>query len=151
MADSLPAGTVKISTDMLEKFAGSELSDFLDDLRSNSGVTDMKTFADDSGSGGMNGHYSRVLPGNTADGKMASVSELQSGFHDLASMITESMTTLKDQGAQLQMDLKEVSSIVTDAGDQANITAQQLQTDLANMSLTGGGTTAAATTGDTST
>ncbi|GLY20169.1 hypothetical protein Kisp01_71830 [Kineosporia sp. NBRC 101677] len=129
---------VKISTDLLKDFATMNLQSFIDELKGNQVIDDLSLFASGS-TGGVspNGSYAQVLPANTEKGELASAKKLQADFQALATLVDEAVQNLYRATVQMQSNLKLVSTVLTDASDEAELTAAEMQEDLANVDVDG--------------
>jgi hypothetical protein len=147
--NALTPGMVKLSSDIVQKFASGNLQDFLDALTDDKGVTALKNFSAGLPSGANSGQnsdgtFDEVMPGNPKGG-MAEALELTKDFQTLATTLHTTVGNLKSTIENMQADLANIAMEITNTDDNANITAAEFTSDLANV-LSGGSTTGGSTT-----
>jgi hypothetical protein len=148
MADQ-DSGRLKITEDHLKDLANQKLQSFLDDLRSDPHRLELADYTGDGTLGArVDWSYTQLLPGN-AKGNFPSSTRLQSTFKTFATALNERVKEIETATQQLIEDLRHVDLVLTNAEDKNDITAAEMNADLANISFGGTGTGTGTGTGNT--
>lgn len=143
-------GTTKVSDTYLTNFAQSKLDAFVEAMTNHPSVVKLLEFvngpANSGASGGdPSGGYNALLPGNASSTALPSAAMLRSQFQKMTSTVNEQITNLSTNARSMQMDLLKVDSVLDDAANKNDITADAMSADLSNINLSG--TTGGANTG----
>jgi hypothetical protein len=133
-------GTYKVTEDYLKNYSVTQIKAFLAALGTDPGVTGIARFADGSDTGLVDGGYGKLLPGGSA---LGSATQLQSRFKQMAGQLKTATDAFGALMNQTLLDLQTVDTVLTGGEDAADITAQEMLTDLGDVlgPLLGTGTT----------
>jgi hypothetical protein len=145
--------TTKISEEFLTDFAKNKLPGLSSALTTDNYIQSLNEFANASLGQGVtgpdpSGGYSALLPGNPQSTRLPSAAQLQSQFQKLTSTLSEQVTSLSTNATTMAMDLAQVSQVMSDGEDKANISASTMSTDLGNLTISGS-SSGGGTSGDT--
>ncbi|SDP39615.1 hypothetical protein [Actinacidiphila guanduensis] len=139
--DSSSSGkTLKITDTYLKDFAANKLDPFVRDVQHNRFVAELAAYLSGSPQLGHdeNWNYNQLLLGNP-NSKQAPIATFQKDFATFTGALSEKIQGLLSGGQILSQDCKYVDNTLDKGEDSANITASEMNADLANFSLDGSG------------
>jgi hypothetical protein len=138
--------TLKISDDYLQSFVQNKLDGFIEAITDDkSGFPEIKAFASLAANGGTPGGdadsgYTGVLPGNGAismagSGLPQQAQLLKSNFTAYAGTLFTTIDGLTTNARTLKQNVMNVKSVLDDASDSSNLTANEMLADMQNVSV----------------